>query len=306
MSNHRKHLTGEDALQALTSSGYLLESRVESLLRDNEFRVETNRLIPDDITGKMREVDVMAGWARCFTAGPDDETAVAIELVIECVHPPQPVAFLTKTRPDRFVDGKDFWDALKIVGNPQDKDVSPHNTWNWLAGALDLHEYHHYQAKRIATQYCSFQQKRGAAEWMALHRDEDHEAFRKLCLATDYYIRDQVVTNYSRSAGWNLTVVYPLLIVDAPIFDVRPTKRSAQIVNTQHVHYRCEESVLGEMQDYHIDVISEPYLQKYVSMLLREVGMIAERLGESYGEQREFWETRQRNLKAFHGANGSP
>ncbi len=94
-------ITRRETLDALKRSGYLLESRLESILRKAEFRVEANTLIPDT-SGQRRELDLWAGWARCYEFGPKQNGMLSMELVIECVNPPQPIAFITKERLQPF------------------------------------------------------------------------------------------------------------------------------------------------------------------------------------------------------------
>jgi len=297
MNQDSPNITQKEALEALKRSGYLLESRLESILRQHEFRVETNSLIPDDITGRSREVDIWAGCARCNEFGPNKEGQLFLELVVECVNPPQPIAFITKDRPDPLFEQKDFWDALKLVGNPPEPAMPVHNMWSWLNSSLDLERFHHYWPGRISTQYCSFSKKRGSSEWMAHHRDEDHETIRKLCLATDHYIRDCIVPGFVRTGAWALTLVYPVIVVGTSLYDVRPTKRSARILKTQHINYRCSQSIHGESADYHIDVVTEAGFPRYLERVLREFRLLSHRLHRKHGELTKLWYTRQRNLR---------
>jgi hypothetical protein len=303
MSRPLPQITTTEALEALQRSGYLLESRVEAVLRAHDFRVEANTLVPDDLTGKMREVDLWAGGVIGYQFGPEQQGGLALELVIECVNPPQPVAFITKERPDPFYERTRIWDALKLVGNPQEEHTSPHNSWDWLTSKLDLRRYHHYQVGRISTQYCSFSKKSSSSEWMAHHRDEDYQTLRKLCVATDHFIGELVVPGYAAEGGWNLTLVYPVLVVRAPLYEVRPSKRSARIVRTNHVQYRCRQVVHGEAQDYQIDVITEPHLPHFLTLLQREMRLISRRIDRRYPELAAFRAERQVNLRNYYSAH---
>jgi hypothetical protein len=295
MNSESDQISKSDALGALQRSGYLLESRLESLLRQNEFVVETNSLIPDDITDKSREVDIWASCTRCYDFGPEKQGELFLELVIECVNPPQPVAFITKEHTDPLFERKDFWDAMKLVGNPQDSEVSPHNTWNWLNRSLSLPRFHHYRSGRVSTQYCSFSKKRGTGEWMAHHRDEDHETIRKLCLATDHYVRDCIVPDFVRTGPWALTMIYPVLVVGSELYEIRPTKRSARVLKASHINYRCAQAIRGDEQDYHIDVVTENGFQLYLNMVMREFERLKGHLHRKHQELSDLWATRQQN-----------
>ncbi len=53
-------ITRSQIKDALLRSGYLLESRLESILRDREYFVNANASYPDPILGKSRELDLHA------------------------------------------------------------------------------------------------------------------------------------------------------------------------------------------------------------------------------------------------------
>jgi hypothetical protein len=62
-----------------------------------------------------------------------------------------------------------------------------------------MNEYHHYCQGRVATQYCSFTQKKndsGNKEWMAFHEETHFNSFRTLSVAVEYY-KDYLYR------GWN-------------------------------------------------------------------------------------------------------
>jgi hypothetical protein len=297
-------ISRRDAVDALKRSGYLLESRADVVLRSLTFHVDANVLFLDDATGKQRELDLWAGWAMGYEFGPNNiggvaEGGITLELVIECIHPPQPLAFVMRERPEPFFERTDAFDALKLVGNPPERDTSPHHTWSWLASKLDLKKYHHYRVPRVATQYCTFSKKQGTADWMALHRDEDHQTFRKLCCATDHFVRAQVVPSYNLNAGWSLSLVYPVLLVEGELYEVSATQRSARLRRSDHVQYRLSQSVGGEENDYCVDVITERFLPAYTRMLIREMRLMSKRLNTRHDELRAFRRSREANYAHY-------
>jgi len=58
MSEKREKISRSEIRDALLRSGYLLESRIESRLREHWGYVETNASYQDPETGKSREFDV--------------------------------------------------------------------------------------------------------------------------------------------------------------------------------------------------------------------------------------------------------
>ena len=113
---------------------------------------------------------------------------------------------------------------------------------------------------------------------MALHRDEDHQTFRKLCYATDHYIKDSIELDQNQEAEWSLSLIYPILVVQGELYDVRPLKRSARVVRTQHVQYCCAQNVNDEEIAYQIDVVTESYVPTFLSTLFREMRLMHRRL----------------------------
>ena len=88
-------ISHEQIRDALQRSGYLLEYRIEQMLRRHGYAVESNQMYPDPITGKSREVDLTAISAEPLTR--DYENILWPRLIIECVNNTQPMAFFTKS-----------------------------------------------------------------------------------------------------------------------------------------------------------------------------------------------------------------
>src|SRR5271169_801485 len=79
---------------ALRRSGYLIEYRIEEVLRRHGYHVSANTSYPDPITRKPRELDLSAIIAERADASTKDW--VFALCLIECVNNPYPLAFLTK------------------------------------------------------------------------------------------------------------------------------------------------------------------------------------------------------------------
>jgi hypothetical protein len=91
----KERITRSEMRGALLRSGYLLESRVESKLRDGRWRyVEANATYPDPETGKSREFDLYA--MNATRAGPNDRDYLFGIILAECINNPQPFIILTK------------------------------------------------------------------------------------------------------------------------------------------------------------------------------------------------------------------
>src|SRR5207249_8963067 len=105
-------ITRAEMRSAFLRSGYLLECRVESRLRQHWGYVEANRTYPDPETGKSREFDLFGMSGR--QAGPDDHDFLFGVLLIECINNPEPLAILTKEPLVGFLHHQE----VKIAGLP--------------------------------------------------------------------------------------------------------------------------------------------------------------------------------------------
>ncbi len=185
------------------------------------------------------------------------------------------------------------------MGSPVEVGSAPHDPWSWLASGLDVKRYHHYNAKRVSTQYCSFQKKQNSPDWMALHREEDHQTIKKLCYATNHFVRDAVNLSQVQDSDWTLTLIYPVLVIQGSIYDVRPLKRSARAVQTQHVQYYCTHEMNGEDTPYQIDVVTEKYFPSYLAMLFREMRLMHKRLVNKHEELTALYRLRRTNFLRY-------
>ena len=106
-------ITHQEAREALQRSGYLLEGRLEQLLRRRGHYVETNAPYPDPITGKTREIDLYAMAAE--KAGPGEYDYFFQVVLVECINNPQPLVLFTK---EPQVGGFLHYDDIHLAGLP--------------------------------------------------------------------------------------------------------------------------------------------------------------------------------------------
>ena len=84
------------AKQVLKQSGYLLESRVEEVLRNLGYSVTPNRHYPDAHSGKYREIDLVAVRSEFFANQLGKFDNLTTKLLVECVNNPQLLGKLSK------------------------------------------------------------------------------------------------------------------------------------------------------------------------------------------------------------------
>jgi hypothetical protein len=259
--------------EALSRSGYLLESRLEAILRAKSYYVEANSAYPDPDTGKSRELDLYAMSA--LRAGPEEYDYIFAVLLIECINNPQPMAFISKEPQVPFLHHSE----AKLSGLPvkiQPKGAA--SPWISLADYLEMQEYHHYCEGRIATQFCSFVEKKrqNQREWMATHDEAHFDAFRKLSAAVDHVVDKHFKSwTFGGRERVNVEFYYPILVVQGDLLDVRPGKRSLRATVTSHIQFRRSAFAGREETTYQIDVVTERVFPRYLEIVGQEMSKTA-------------------------------
>lgn len=270
-----------DAIAALQRSGYLLETRVESLLRGRGWVVEMNSAYPDPTTGKSRELDVYAvSGSKIAALNARPSSYVFQRLLIECEHPPQPIVFVTT---ESLLDERKL-EYLKEVSDPPfvwGKDGYLYD----LAHSLRLDTFHHYASGRVATQYCSFTQKKDKSGWMALHEDDQHMSFEALGQALEFHLeelREQqrwILSRKDENRGIHVELVYPVLIVDGGLRELDQSRSKLRLKAIDRICYRRQVMVEGEVRVYMITVVTEKGLPDLVILFEKECDRIASAIG---------------------------
>jgi hypothetical protein len=141
-----------------------------------------------------------------------------------------------------------------------------------------MKDYHHYCQGRVATQYCSFSEKKSGSqrEWFATHEGSHFDALKKLCDATDYFMEMRFKSWKFGEKEWvNVEFYYPLLIVRGELLDARAGKRGVTLKRVPHLQFRRSVVVGGKEEDYQIDIIEERFLPKYLGIVDGELAKTA-------------------------------
>jgi hypothetical protein len=276
---------------ALRRSGYLIEYRIEQVLRDEGYHVAANETYPDPITGKPRELDLSATGAERIAS---DKEWLFSMLLIECVNNPYPLAFLSKETQTGFVHVYD----IMFSGLPAHIFKRTGARGGNLAEYLKLDKMHHYCAGRTATQFCSFQPKKNTKpiEWMAWHEEGHFESFSKLCQVVNYSVEHHFQQTVSMSDdSINLQTYYPIVVVGGELLDISHEGNCINIETTNHAHYVQSYIREGTQDNYHIDVVTEKYFPTLVKLITSEVEQIAK---QAVAAERELHRTIDRMAKA--------
>ncbi len=162
-----------DLLAAIKRSGYLLESEIASILARAGFFIESNQVIEDPITGKSREIDLIAEYYDGYdNLSPDQKVCSKINFVFEIKNNSYPLVLMTKFE---FSPNIEIWESLKEMQTiPEGVDASSSDGFyeKLLANNKEA----------LYTQYCSFGHKKDNTnnELMALHPEQVYTGLSKI------------------------------------------------------------------------------------------------------------------------------
>jgi hypothetical protein len=208
-------------------------------------------------------------------AGPEEYDFIFPVLLIECINNPQPIAFLTKEPLVGFL----HYQEIKLAGLPVKVPAKgTRSSWDSLPEYLAMEKYHHYCKGRIATQFCSFVEKKreNRKEWMATHDQAHFDAFRKLSATVEYFLgRHFESWKFGGRESVNVEFYYPALVVQGELLEIQPRKKALKISKVNHLQYR-RSAILGNKETtYQIDVVTERFFQRYLELVDREMSKTA-------------------------------
>lgn len=166
-----------EMIEALNRSGYLLESEISSFLANQGFFVETNQVIEDSITGKSREIDLIAEYYEHKPERSSYKCASKINFVFEIKNNLFPIVLLTQFS---FTPNIEDWMGLKeALTIPEKIDYDTFNSY--------YESLIHQSKNSIYTQYCSFHKKKENDELMALHPEVIYSGLMKTRGRSSYF-----------------------------------------------------------------------------------------------------------------------
>jgi hypothetical protein len=257
---------------AIQQSGYLLEQRVEPIIAESGYYVETNAVYQDPDTNKSREIDIRA--IAGIKIHRKEESFIFPMLLCECENNSQPVVFFTKESPISFT----YCEDLRVSGIPA-KFWSKEGFIS-LAEFTGMEKFQHYCKKEIATQYCTFQLKKDKTSWIALHNEEQHDTLNDLIKAVDYEVDEHfkgwALPEEGEEEWVNIQVYYPLLILQGDLRIAYLENGRLSLRKAKHVQFRKQlfSTHKNEVETYQIDVIVENYLPRYLEMIESEIEKI--------------------------------
>jgi hypothetical protein len=237
-NKYTKKITKKQMKEAIKRSGYLLEQRVEPIIRDWFGYVNTNPVFKDPDTEKSCEIDLYAiSASKLFD---DEKSFIYPVLLCECENNPQPIVFFIGSRLFSFLTERD----IKLSGLPVKFWNEKYKEYVPFANVVKLKNFHHFCTGEVSTQYCSFQKKKDKSNWMALHIDEQHDTFNKLIKAINYHISEHFDNwwfSEKVDEPVNLQIYYPLLIIQGELFTA--SLKNNQLILKKPIIYNSENNL---------------------------------------------------------------
>ena len=275
--------TKEQIKKAIEKSGYLLEQRICPIIEKYYFLTTPNEQYQDQDTGKSREIDVYANNLNSLYRNEFTDIFEII-LLIECKNNFAPVIFFTQNNPIP----ESVFGYVTLNGYPH--GIYEKKTER----VIPIEDYfhferfcHNYKVKWIARQFCKLKPKiiskgspKQKIEWEITH-ESLYESIEGLIKATDYYsseIKNSNVLENGTKDFIHLGMIYPILLLAGKIFECRIIGKKYKLFERKHLTFYKTIQSKTLKGTYHIDVIHEDYLPKYLNIINEENDNIVNRL----------------------------
>ncbi len=269
-----ERISEENIKEALSRSGYFLETRVLNILKDKNYKNTPNYSYPDGITGKSREIDIYSESERItdnLKLNFDLHFEFWHRLIIECSNNPQPAVFFK--RPDKSpytIFGK--FQYAKTEREIAKSSFGPSPDFEFLSYVTESKQFH-YNKFDTNTQYCSFSQKKDKdKEWMASHIDGLHDTFNKLFDCTLH--TNQRITKWIPKSAWKnelfVVLQFPLLVLQNEIYEAQEKNGEIELIKKNHIVFEFNR-YKEKNETLLIDVITENYFNDYLGIVINDM-----------------------------------
>jgi hypothetical protein len=263
-------LTKTEIIDTLKRSGYLFESSIIEFLNKNDYFVESSAVIIDPVTGKNRDIDIIAK-RNDLKKDYDNKISTQVTFAFELKNNLYPVVLMSKYQ----FNPNSPSDLIKEIVTAK-KVKNYHGFENYYEKLI-------YDSRNIFSQYCSFNKKNRNSELMAYHPDELYSGISKViqyCEETSRQWNERfndLEEDFERNDDWFRHWVYlPVILLKNDLYEMEINKeepilkkveKSQMILNYHHKNEKCSALVT---------FVTEKGLEKWLSEI-RELELQAEK-----------------------------
>lgn len=250
-------VTELEMIEALHRSGYILESEVAKQLSEWGFFVQSGPVVEDPITGKGREIDIIAESFGNKNYDSKLRTYAQIEYVFEIKNNSFPIILLNEFRDSPLIES---WTGMKEFIE------WPENTSHY-----DHHECYFDELieknKNIFTQYCSFHKKKANDVLMASHPERFHDSISKIIQhcdeSLDFYENQSLEVDSESivSSFFRHRLYMPILLVNDDVFQMRDNELTKVDSSTLVVNYYHK----GEPKMAYLFIVTKDGLKEFIN-----------------------------------------
>ncbi len=265
----------QEMLEALNRSGYILESEIAKQLSDWDFFVQSGPVVKDPITGKGREIDIIAERYGANNSNRDLKTHTNIEYVFEIKNNSFPIVLLNKFQFSPNIEPR--FGLKEAISLPNGIDYRDDIFFEQLIE----------NNKNIFTQYCSFHKKKGSHELMASHPEKFHDSISKIIQHCDEQVEhyDQYIFNENSEEVeaddyFRHRIYLPILLVNDDLLEMsedglKKVDSSTLVVNYYHK---------GEPYMAYIFIITKHGLKDFINRTQNLTENVLHEMNESRGK----------------------
>jgi hypothetical protein len=247
---------------AISRSGYLLEGRIIKKLAENDYYLTPSERYSDPKTGIDREIDIIGLSPIVKNKISSVELRVNHELIIECTNNPQPIVFFTIGGEEKLLSSHSPCTSWCTDGDSQIikklRDVP----------IFELTHSGNYFLNGIpSVQYCSFIQKKGTKEWMALHPDDVHSMMTKF---KDYL--EQRIASYEsfysteKDNKFRHILFRMVWVTTSDLYLASEINGEVRLTKRDLAFYLHKFSHKNQTRDIIIDVVTENHFSNYLEL----------------------------------------
>lgn len=203
-----------EIIEALQRSGYLLESEVAKFLSQASFFVESNQVILDPITGKNREIDLIAEYYDWDNPIGKSKSCAKMRFVFEIKNNNTPFVLLTEYQ---------FTPTIEDIDGLKEQMTIPEGI-QYDSFESYYQELIHRQKFSIFTQYCSFQRKKEKSkELMAIHPDNVASGLDKIVQYCEVKLEEKEIIEEA-DGYFRHFINIPVLLIAEDLFELHLTE----------------------------------------------------------------------------------